>query len=176
MKIALLSCSPRIGGNCDIITDRVIKAIPNVQVYRTREIDCTPCDGCGVCEGGGECRHDDGASGFYRNLLKCDALIVIAPIYFYSFDARTKGVIDRSQYLWGLRKSRRIPMYLIACGGQSGEQNFTYMQKVMLSWGFSFGGEYKDGLFFPDTDAAGDIFKGTKLDNVDAHLKLWGLI
>lgn len=176
MKTLILSCSPRVGGNCDIITDSVMRHISNAQVYRTRDMNYSPCDGCGFCEAGGECRHEDDATRFYADLSKCDALIVVAPVYFYSFDARTKGVIDRAQYLWGQRKTRRIPVYLIACGGQSGENNFTYMQKVALSWSFAFGGDYKGGLFFPDTDAAGDILKDSKLDKVSNRLIKWGFI
>ena len=175
MKVVILSCSPRKGGNCDILTSAVGRLISGAEVYYSRDIECSPCDGCGYCEKAGVCKHGDGAVALYEKLLAADAILVIAPVYFYSFDAHTKAIIDRAQYLWHKVKDRRIPLYLIACGGQSGENNFTYIQKVLVSWGMAIGGDYKAGLFFPSTDAVGDILRGGGVERACIAVQDWGL-
>ncbi len=175
MRTLVISCSPRKGGNCDILTDVVKRNIDDADIYYTRDINCAACDGCGCCESAGICRHDDGATELYDKIVCAEAIVVIAPVYFYSFDAHTKAIIDRAQFLWRKPKAESIPLYLISCGGQSGENNFIYIQKVLLSWGIAVGAKYKDGLFFSSTDAAGEIVLRDGVERTERALIDWGL-
>lgn len=148
MKPLIIDCSPREGGNCDSIL-QIIKANFDVDSYVLREYDYMPCNGCGCCDKSGKCRCSDYATTILKDMEGRDKIIFVAPVYFYSFDAHTKALIDRTQYKWNVtNKSNDKKIYLIAVGGQNFEYNFEPMIKTLKSFAITFGGKYLEGLFF----------------------------
>lgn len=150
----ILDCSPRSGGNSDVLTAWLTESLPQAQVTVLRNFRYSACIGCEQCANTGKCIRQDAATLILEEICRCDRLFIVAPVYFYGFDAHTKALIDRAQYLWSSgRKAPRIPVYLLACGGQNQKDNFDGMLLTLRSFALTFGGYYVDGLYFPNTDA-----------------------
>ena len=65
MKVIALQASPRVGGNCDVLMDEMIKGIEEnggeVEKYYLERCDIAPCKACMHCAENPECvRADDG--------------------------------------------------------------------------------------------------------------------
>ncbi len=88
------------------------------------------CNGCGECEKTGECTIEDDLTPIYKLLDEADAVIVAAPVYFYSVPGQLKLFIDRFQARWakryvlGIEPKRTRPGGLISIAGSSGERVF----------------------------------------------------
>lgn len=57
------------------------------------------CLGCNKCKKNPDefhCVHKDDAAVLLKDMLDCDVIIYASPIYFWSFTAQMKGIIDRS--------------------------------------------------------------------------------
>ena len=171
MRPLVIDCSPRVGGNSDIIVSH-IGALFDVDIVYMRELEYAFCNGCETCTETHRCVHDDSATALYENILERDTVIFVSPVYFYSFDGHTKGFIDRAQYLWSREKSmdRTRSLYLIGVGGQDFEDNFTPMERTMTCLAYTLGARYKGGLFFRGIDNAGDIDTDIHMHSIDDFL------
>lgn len=107
----IFSCSPRRGGNTDAATEilaEVLKASgAAAELVSLRDYKTLPCLGCNYCAvPGNPCvlaARDDCAC-LLGSLLTAKAVFWLAPIYFYHLPAQSKGLIDRAQYYWYLRR------------------------------------------------------------------------
>lgn len=53
----------------------------------------SPCINCGMCAVNGKCSIDD--KMFQYGLNDCDGIVILSPIYFFSFSAKAKLFLDR---------------------------------------------------------------------------------
>ena len=104
MQVLGIVCSPRKGGNTEII---VQEALSSAEEYgATTELltiwnkDIKPCDGCYSCQKTGSCHIKDDMQGIYTKLSNADGIIWGTPVYFYSVTAQAKMLIDRSYSLY----------------------------------------------------------------------------
>lgn len=171
MRDALLvDCSPRKGGNSDLLSERLSR-IFDLDVLHLRDYTFSPCDGCEACETLGRCRQDDAASRLYADLEERGRILFVAPIYFCGFDAHTKAFIDRSQYRWQIPDEKTRKLYLIAIGGQKSPVGFQCMETCLRWYGLR---GYQCGLHIPSTDKKGDILKGNAVERAMAFLREQG--
>ena len=104
-SVFLASCSPRKGGNGDLIA-RLLASSLSGQVLTRRIVDekVRPCISCGYCsDHPGECQLDgpgDGARLLFRELCRAGIGVIISPVYFYHLPAQAKAWVDRSQRFW----------------------------------------------------------------------------
>ncbi|MCL1833626.1 MAG: flavodoxin family protein, partial [Leptospirales bacterium] len=77
-----------------------------INAYQT---NIKPCTGCGYCASKLQCSIDDGMSGIYTLIKEADIISVSSPLYFSSFPAPLKTIIDRCQLLWEEKKNN-MPM------------------------------------------------------------------
>lgn len=60
-----------------------------------------PCRACYYCrEHGGTCVYQDDMAEILQAMIDADVLVLASPVYFYSFDAQLKAVIDRTVARW----------------------------------------------------------------------------
>lgn len=104
-NILILSGSPRIGGNSDVLCDQFLKGAQEAgnQVEKinvaTRKIGC--CRACYYCKDhAGACVVKDDMSAILTKMLEADVIVMASPVYFYSVDAQLKALIDRSVARW----------------------------------------------------------------------------
>lgn len=143
-NLVILTCSPRLDGNCDTAANLVAKSAIDsglqVKTLFLREYTVRPCCACGHCTERGECPLDqtDDAGVLFQNIQTADVLLVIAPIYFYGPPAHLKTLIDRSQRFWAqssakshaqsqttFQNQKGRPAQIILCAGRTkGERLF----------------------------------------------------
>lgn len=99
MKVVVISGSPRIGGNSDVLCDQFIKGAKEAG-HETEKINLgkkklSPCFACYACRNGGGCVQKDDMAEILEKLVLADIIVLSTPIYFYSMDAQMKMFIDR---------------------------------------------------------------------------------
>ena len=100
-KVLILSGSPRIGGNSDLLCDEfmrgALEAGCQAEKIRVAEKKIGYCRACYYCEhSGGECVQKDDMAEILQKMVEADIIVLASPVYFYSLSAQLKTVIDRS--------------------------------------------------------------------------------
>ena len=102
--ILALYLSPRQNGNSDLLLDEFIRGAEDagVEVRRVyaRELNIRGCIECGSCDKTGVCVLDDDMTDLYPLLIETERIVIASSIFFYSFPAQGKALIDRTQALW----------------------------------------------------------------------------
>ena len=99
--ILILSSSPRVGGNsdllCDALADGVRAAGNTVEKLHVSQMKIAPCRACEYCheKGEGTCAIRDDMDQIWEALERADSVVFASPIYFFGFTAQLKLVIDR---------------------------------------------------------------------------------
>lgn len=127
-KILLLSGSPRRHGNCDCMCEAFAQgaqeASHTTEIYYAGDNAVKPCLACNACFAKNEqpCAHDEAFNLLAPKLVQADALVVASPLYFFTFPAQLKAVIDKLYaFTYGGRALRIREAYLLACGEESVE-------------------------------------------------------
>lgn len=99
-KIVVITGSPRKNGNSFAMTDAFVKAAQAKGHTVTRfDAAMRKVGGCRACETcfktGKACSFDDDFNVIAPEIEKADVVVFTAPVYWYSFPAQIKGVIDR---------------------------------------------------------------------------------
>ena len=118
-KVLILSGSPRIGGNSDILCDEFMKGalesgneVEKINVAK-KKIDY--CKGCYYCQkSNGECIIKDDMAEILQKIIDADVLVLASPVYFYSIDAQLKALIDRTVARWTEVKNKEF-YYIATC-------------------------------------------------------------
>lgn len=100
-KVLVISSSPRVGGNTDILCDEFAKgALESGNVVEKINLSGKKigfCMACYACQGeGGRCPQKDDAAGIIEKMLDADVIVLGTPVYFYTMCAQLKALIDRS--------------------------------------------------------------------------------
>lgn len=103
-KVLILSGSPRIRGNTDILCDELAKGASesghDVEKIRVAEKNIGYCKGCYACKNSGICTIKDDMAEILQKMIDADVIVLASPVYFYSVDAQLKAVIDRTVARW----------------------------------------------------------------------------
>ncbi|MDE5593005.1 MAG: flavodoxin family protein [Clostridiales bacterium] len=99
-KIVVITGSPRKNGNSFAMTDAFIAAAQAKGHVVTRfDAAMQKVGGCHACEtcfkSGKACSFDDDFNKLAPSILDADAVVFTTPVYWYSYPAQIKGVIDR---------------------------------------------------------------------------------
>ncbi len=100
-KLVVITGSPRKGGNSFAMAEAFIKAAHDAgnEVFRFDAAMAKNLGGCHACETcfstGRACTFDDDFNTVAPNILSCDGVVFCTPVYWYSFPAQIKCVIDR---------------------------------------------------------------------------------
>lgn len=71
-----------------------------INIISAYNSDVNPCTACGTCQSGPECIFDDSMTEIYSLIRDADIITISSPLYFSSFPAPLKSIIDRCQLLW----------------------------------------------------------------------------
>lgn len=100
MKILGIVCSPRKGGNTEILVKETLQAAANAgaetELITIADKKITPCDGCNACLKEGVCKIKDDMQTMSEQMEKADGIVFGTPVYFYNVTAQAKALIDRT--------------------------------------------------------------------------------
>jgi multimeric flavodoxin WrbA len=105
MKVLGINCSPRRGGNTEILIKEVFKAL-NKEGIETEffQLGGKKVDGCIACmkcrkEKDGKCHQkNDVINECIKKMVKADGIIIGSPVYFADLTADAKALIDVAGY------------------------------------------------------------------------------
>ena len=104
MKVLGIACSPRKGGNTEILVQEALAGAGDygttTELLTVWGKDIKPCDGCRSCIETGKCHIKDDMQEIYTRLLDADGIVWGTPVYFYGVTAQAKIIIDRSYALY----------------------------------------------------------------------------
>ena len=100
MKILGICCSPRPGGNTEILLkealDSAEKAGAEVEFETIAGKKIQGCEGCDACAKTNLCKINDDMQILYPKLLNANGIIFGSPIYAWSVTSQAKAIIDRT--------------------------------------------------------------------------------
>lgn len=103
LKIVGVVCSPRLGGNTEILVKKALTSAKevgsNTQLITLSSKQIKPCDHCRACYATGNCSIKDDMQDIYPHLLSADGIIIGSPVYFWSVTGQAKVFIDRTYAL-----------------------------------------------------------------------------
>lgn len=99
-QVLVLMSSPRKNGNTDRLANAFIKGVEE-NGYSTEKIyvnyqNIKPCLGCNVCQKTNQCVQKDDMQDIYKKMLEAKVIVFASPVYFYTFNASMKLLIDRT--------------------------------------------------------------------------------
>jgi len=103
MKVLGIVCSPRKGGNTEILVHEALTGARDsgakTELLTVGDKEIKPCDGCRSCKKTGECHIKDDMQLIYEKMLNADGIILGTPVYFWSMSGQAKVLIDRTYAL-----------------------------------------------------------------------------
>ena len=110
MKVVGIVCSPRQGGNTEILVREALNAVQELggetELITVSNKTISPCDGCLACQKKGACIINDDMQEIYKQMLLADGIILGTPVYFANVSAQAKAVMDRTYTLLVNRELR----------------------------------------------------------------------
>jgi multimeric flavodoxin WrbA len=100
-KVVILSASPRLNGNSDLLAKAFKKALKKKATASSSSNSpkrrLIICHGCYYCAShDGHCCQKDDAEAIIDKMVAADVIVFATPTYFYSMDGPTQG-LDRSE-------------------------------------------------------------------------------
>jgi multimeric flavodoxin WrbA len=109
MKVLGIVCSPRKGGNTEIMVEEALavtrEAGAGIELVLVADKNIAPCDACDACAKSGICRIKDDMQPIYQQMEAADAIILGTPVYFGNMSAQAKIIIDRT---YSIRRQRKL--------------------------------------------------------------------
>jgi multimeric flavodoxin WrbA len=144
-------CSPRSGGNTEILTQEALSSArecgAKTELLTVWDKDIKPCDGCGSCEKTGICHIKDDMEELYPKFLEADGMIWATPVYFFNVTAQAKILIDRLYALYADCRLNSKVSGTISIASSLGHQNVwntfnafysvNHMLPADFVWGFA---------------------------------------
>lgn len=116
LRVLGLSCSPRKGGNTDLMCDAALEGASDegasIEKVMVAALDIHPCRECNACYRDGRCVQRDDMQPLYPKLLSCDGVVLASPIFSMNLAAQAKTLIDRLQCIWSKKfilKEHSVP-------------------------------------------------------------------
>ena len=98
-KITLIFGSPRKEGNSETMAEQLISSRPadvEVDRFHVSGMKVRGCIDCRKCWSTGKpCVIDDEMQKIYESLINSDLIVFVTPLYWYSWSAQIKPVLDR---------------------------------------------------------------------------------
>lgn len=135
-NIVVLTGSPRKNGNTNLLAAAFAKGAKaaghTVTVIDTAQLTIQGCRACNACYSKGEaCVFNDDFNKIAPALEQAEAIVFATPLYWYSFTAQIKAVIDKIYALAVGKKTGNLKEFgLIVCGETTDEKDFEGIVKT----------------------------------------------
>ena len=138
-RVLVLFGSPHKDGPTKKLLDAFLDELdqPDVQMVDAFAGTIRPCNDCGACKTQTNCVIED---GLVQKIEWADFIVVASPVYFLSFPAPLKQIVDRFQvffsrrFVHGMRPTmaRAKKGVLLACSGSEDDRGFTIMKQQLM--------------------------------------------
>jgi len=133
MKVLGIVCSPRKGGNTEILVDEALASARDlgaeVELVTLADKNIAPCDACESCKTTGKCRVNDDMQEIYSKLLEADGIVFGTPVYFWGVTAQAKALIDRTYvFLEGRRLRNKVVGVVVVARRTGATPTFSAVQ------------------------------------------------
>lgn len=158
MNVLGIVCSPRLGGNTEILVQQAL-AKAKEQGAETGLVTLSgktisPCDACRSCVSTKTCRIQDDMQDIYPKLLEADGIIFGSPVFYWNVTAQAKALIDRTHLFREERRLRGKVAGIVITAARTGTasalsafSNFITIQKmIMVGHAIGYGGQRKGGI------------------------------
>ena len=146
MRILGIVCSPRKGGNTEILVQQVLAIAKDLgadsELDFIADKNIAPCDGCESCIVTGKCKVKDDMQGIYPKLMESDGIVFGTPVYYWGMTAQAKTLIDRTFIFRTDRPLKNKIAGLVIVARQRGISqtfsaltNYCYIQKMYVAGG-----------------------------------------
>ena len=170
MQILGISGSPRIGGNTDILLDKVLQGAKTKGAQTEKVILNTlkfsPCQECENIRDDGTCIVEDEMQPLYKKIEEADVIILASPIFFGSLSAQTKMMIDRFQCLWRAKYILKKDVFkrkrrgaFISVEASTRKDFFENAKSIVKNLFATINLDYQEELFCSGVDEKGSILK-----------------
>ena len=128
-KIVILKASPRKNGNSNTLAaafaEEAQRAGAFITEYDVTNMEIAGCRSCYGCMTKGACVFHDDFEKIAKALCDADSIVIASPVYWYTFPAQIKAVIDRwfSLYVAGKDFSGK-KVALLSCCEEENEETF----------------------------------------------------
>lgn len=161
-KVLILMGSPRKNGNTKILCDEFERGAKEAghetEQVAVRDLKINGCLGCNGCQrNGGTCVQKDDMTDIYEKITAADVIALASPIYYYTWTAQLKAVIDRTYAMLGTMKNKTI--YMISTCMSPDESWCTMMVESFRNFLACYDDSVKEGgyVFGFGTGAPGDV-------------------
>lgn len=134
-----ISCSPRKGGNTDIMVQQVLttteKAGARIEFLRVAEKKIAPCDACWTCAETGKCHIQDDMQDIYPKLLNADGIVIGSPVHMgYNVSGQAQVFFDRTFSLWHRKDLRnKVGGSVIVANRRGGISGIEVINNVLFN-------------------------------------------
>lgn len=172
VRCLAMACSPRAGGNTDILIDRFVRGMKDtgavVTLVHVRDMNVGSCTACGRCSETGRCVIRDDMDDLHDLIESSDRIVVATPVFFYQTSSLAAKIIERIQPFWAekhlldrpLPKQRdgvrRLGAWL-AAGATRGAKLFDGMLLTARYYYSALNMELAETLTYKGIDEAGAI-------------------
>ena len=170
MRVLGINGSPRIGGNTDILLDKVLEGAmtkgAETEKIILNKLKFSGCQECENIKDDGSCMLHDDMQELYKKTRDADVLILASPIFFGSLSAQTKMMIDRFQCLWraryvlrkdiGFKKRKGV---FISVEASKRKDFFENAKSIVRNLFATINADYRYELFCSNVDEKASILK-----------------
>lgn len=166
-KVLVISSSPRIGGNSDVLAEAFVKGAAeaghDVEKINLAGKTIEFCKGCFVCMTTKRCVIRDDADQIEQKMQDADVLVFASPIYYYEMCGQLKTMLDRGNPLYTTDYKFRDVYFL-----STAAENEAFVPQRALS------GVEGWVACFPKARLAGSVFAGgiTNMGEIAGHPSL----
>jgi len=139
VRVIGFGCSPRRGGNTDILVQQVLKmaneAGAEVEFLRVSDMKIAPCDACWTCAETGQCHIEDDMQGIYPKLLQADGIVIGSPVHMgHSVSGQAQVFFDRTFALWHQKRlSNKVGGGVVSSNRRGGLSAMRVINSLFLS-------------------------------------------
>jgi len=170
VKILGINGSPRIGGNTDILLDKVLEGARSrgakTEKVVLNGLKFSPCQECENLRDDGSCIIEDDMQPLYQKIKEANGIILASPIFFGSLSAQTKMMIDRFQCIWRAKYVLKIDIFkkkkiggFVSVEASTREDFFDNAKSIVKNLFKTINVSYKEELFCSGVDEKGSILK-----------------
>jgi multimeric flavodoxin WrbA len=139
MKVVGIAGSPRLKGNSTYLLETALEVIQargiETEKIILNQYKISPCQAHADCPRLKKCRVQDDAPWIIEKMVEADGLIIASPVYFWSFSAQVKSLLDRNFFLFTHDIQLKAGVFgLIAVQGSEGAENAIREMKKFAGW------------------------------------------